>query len=127
MSLLVFIPLAPCALRKPYFVSNHLDYHNFVSAHLLISVSVLQIPNIRMVEVLGQILGLALSATAEATTETTAAEVAASQEAAHAEQCLQICHGSWRWRHHDKNCCRTGAKTQCHICAKGIIKITIAK
>ena len=93
MSLLVFIPLAPCALRKPYFVSNHLDYHNFVSAHLLITVSVLQIPNIRMVEVLGQILGLALSATAEAATETTAAEVAASQEAAHAEQCLQICHG----------------------------------
>ena len=92
MSLLVFIPLAPCALRKPYFVSNHLDL-NFVSAHLLISVSVLQIPNIRMVEVLGQILGLALSATAEAATETTAAEVAASQEAAHAEQCLKICHG----------------------------------
>ena len=95
MSLHVFIPLAPCALRKPYFVSNFqpYDYHNFVSAHLLISVSVLQVPNIRMVEVLGQILGLALSATAEAATETAAAEVAASEEAAHAEQCLQICHG----------------------------------
>ena len=93
MSLLVFIPLAPCALRKPYFMSNHLDYHNSFSAHLLISVSVLQVPNIRMVKVLGQILGLALSATAEAATETAAAEVAASEEAAHAEQCLQICHG----------------------------------
>ena len=86
MSLLVFIPLAPCALRKPYFMSNHLYYHNLFSAHLLISVSVLQVPNIRMVEVLGQILGQALSATEEA-------EVAASEEAAHAVQCLQICHG----------------------------------
>ena len=74
-------------------MSNHLDYNNLFSAHLLISVSVLQVPNIRMVEVLGQILGLALSATAEAATETAAAEVAASEEAAHAEQCLQICHG----------------------------------